>query len=98
MLLSPEPPNKKNLDGVTIQGQPSALSISSKAAFAQCLLTLNSKFTAPAKLAVGETHVLWSQFVSKQDVHFDPAVDGLGTLVIDCMNPVHGVGLFRFKR
>ncbi len=98
VILSPDAPSKANLDGVTIQGQPTALSVSSKAAFTQCLLTLNSKFTAPAKLAVGETLVPWSRFVREQDVRFDPEVDGFGTLMIDCLKPVHGVGLFRFKR
>jgi hypothetical protein len=98
VLLSPDSPSKANLDGVKIQGQPTALSISSKAAFVQCLLTLNSKFTAPAELAVGETLVPWSRFVSKEDVPFDREVNGFGTLMIDCLKPVHGVGLFRFTR
>jgi hypothetical protein len=96
-LISPDPPIKTNLDGVTIQGQPTALSISSKAAFIQCLLTLNSKFTAPAKLVPGETIVPWSRFVTAQDVRFDPTVDRPDTLIVDCLNPVHGVGSFRFK-
>ena len=48
-LISPTPPSETKLGGVTIQGQPTALSISSKAALDQCLLTLNGKFTAPAK-------------------------------------------------
>jgi hypothetical protein len=97
-LISPDPPSKTNLDGVTIQGGPLALSISSEAAFVQCYLTLNSKFTAPATLAPGKTLVPWSRFVTAQDVRFDPTVDRPDTLIVDCLNPVHGVGSFRFTR
>ena len=97
VLISPEPPSKTKLDGVTIQGQPTALAISSKAAFVQCLLTLNSKFIAPARIAPGETLVPWSRFVTEQDVTFDPAIDELDTLMIDCFNPKHGLGFFQFK-
>jgi hypothetical protein len=97
-LISPESPSKTKLDGVTIQGQPTMLSISSEAAFVQCLLTLNSKFTAPATLAPGETLVPWSRFLAERDVRFDPAVEGLDVLMIDCLKPVHSVGFFRFKR
>ncbi len=61
-LISPPPPSKTKLAGVTIQGQPTALSINSEATFDQCLLILNGKFTAPAKLAPGETLVPWSRF------------------------------------
>jgi hypothetical protein len=94
-LISPEPPSKTNLDGVTIQAEPSALSISSKIAFVQCYLTLNSKFTAPANLAAGKTVVRWSRFVTEHDVRFDPAVNVPHTLIIDCLNPVPRVGFFR---
>lgn len=98
VLISPQPPSKTKIDGVTVEGRPTTLSIKTEVPFAQCLLTLNSKYIAPARLAPGETYVPWSLFVSEQDVRFDPAVDELGTLTIDCLNPVHGVGLFRFKR
>jgi hypothetical protein len=96
-LISPDPPSKANLDGVTIQGRPTALSISSETVFVQCLLTLNGKFTAPAKLVPGETLVPWSRFGAGRDVTFDPAIYGLDTLMIDCLNPKRGVSVFRFK-
>jgi hypothetical protein len=96
-LISPDPPSKANLDGVTIQGRPTALSISSETVFVQCLLTLHGKFTAPAKLVPGETLVPWSRFGAGRDVTFDPAIYGLDTLMIDCLNPKRGVSVFRFK-
>ena len=97
-LISSTPPSKTKLGGVTIQGQPTALSISSEAAFDQCLLTLNGKFTAPAKLAPGETLVPWWRFVGEQNEHFDPEVGRLDALIVDCLKPAHGVETFRFKR
>jgi hypothetical protein len=97
-LISPEPPSNTSFDGVTVQSEPSALSISSKAVFVDCFLTLNNKFTAPANLAAGETLVAWSRFVSEREVRFDPAVDKPDTLKIDCSNPVPGTGSFRLTR
>jgi hypothetical protein len=67
-LISPEPPSRTSFDGMTVQSEPSALSISSKAVFVDCFVTLNNKFTAPAKLAAGETQVPWSRFVTAQGV------------------------------
>jgi hypothetical protein len=80
---------------MTVQSGPSALSISSKAVFVDCFLTLNKQFTAPANLAAGETQVPWSRFVTAQDVRFDPAVEIPGRLMIHCSNPVPVVGSFR---
>jgi hypothetical protein len=97
-LIAPEPPSKTNLNGVTIQAEPSTLSISSKAAFVQCFLTLNSKFTGSANLAAGKTLVPWSRFFTKHDVRFDPAVEVPNTLMIECLNPVPRAGFFRFTR
>jgi hypothetical protein len=97
-LISPTPPSKTKLGGVTIQGQPTALSISSETAIDQCLLTLNGKFTAPAKLAPGETLVPWSRFVAGQNVRFDPATERPDALIIDCLKPAQGLASFRFKR
>jgi hypothetical protein len=97
-LISRELPNNTTLDGVTVQSEPSALSIRSMAVFVDCFLTLNHKFTAPAKLAAGETQIPWSRFVSEREVRFDPAVDKPDTLKIDCSNPVPGSGSFRLTR
>jgi hypothetical protein len=97
-LISPTPPSEMKLGGVTIQGQPTALSISSKAALDQCLLTLNGKFTAPAKLAPGETLVPWSRFVAEQNMRFDPEVERPAALIVDCLKPAHDLGSFRFSR
>ena len=97
-LISPTPPSKTRLGGVTIQGQPTALSINSEAAFNQCLLTLNGKFTAPAKLSPGEKLVPWSRFVSEQNLRFDPEVERPDALVVDCLSPAQGVGSFQVKR
>jgi len=97
-VISPVPPSKMNLDGVTLQAEPSGLSVRSKAAFVQCFLTLNSKFTAPANLMAGETIVPWSRFVTAHDARFDPTVDVPDTLIIDCLNPVPHAGVFHLTR
>jgi hypothetical protein len=97
-LISRELPSNTTLDGVTVQSEPSALSISSKAAFVDCFLILNHNFTAPANLAVGETKIPWGRFVSQREVRFDPAVDKPDNLKIDCSNPVPGIGSFRLTR
>jgi hypothetical protein len=94
-LISPEPPSRTSFDGVIVQSGPLALSISSKAAFVQCFLTLNRRFTAPTNLAAGETQVPRSRFINERDVRFDPAVDAPDLLMIHCSNPVPGVGSFR---
>jgi hypothetical protein len=97
-LISPEPLSRTGFDGVAVQSGPAALSINSKAAFVQCFLTLNRRFTAPANLAAGETQLAWSRFVNEHDVRFDPAVEVPARLMIHCSNPVPGTGLFRLTR
>jgi hypothetical protein len=97
-LISRELPSNMTLDGVTVQSEPSALSISSKAVFVDCFLILNHRFTAPAKLTAGETQVAWSRFVNEHDVRFDPAVEVPDRVMIHCSNPVPGTGSFRLTR
>jgi hypothetical protein len=97
-LLSPQPPSKTAFDRVTIQAEPSALSIVSEASFVQCFLTLNKRFTAPAQLAAGETLVAWSRFVTEGEVRFDPVLYVPETLKIECLSPEARTGFFRFAR
>jgi hypothetical protein len=97
-LISPQPPSKTAFDGVTIRGEPSALSIVSEASFVQCFLTLNRRFTAPAQLAAGKTLVAWSRFVTEGEVRFDPVLHVPDTLKIECLNPEVRTGFFRFPR
>jgi hypothetical protein len=76
---------------VTVQSEAAALSMAARPFMLTAFWTLNDKFTAPAKLAAGETLVVWSCFVSEREVRFDPAVDR-------SMNPVPGTDLFRLTR
>ena len=96
-MISPGPSDKTKFDSVTVEAQPTALIISSEVAFVQCLLVLNGKFYAPARLVPGETLVPWSRFIAEREVRFDPVTDGVDVLTIDCLQPVHSVGSFRFK-
>jgi hypothetical protein len=47
---------------------------------------------------VDTIYVPWSRFVAAKDVRFEPTVDRPDTLIVDCLNLVHGVGDFCFTR